>query len=872
MSFLYANFIKKTALAAFLLINIFTLTISTLSYADTERDTSWHISALRVSYDNEKQIYIAEGDVVITGVRSMPDSDNTRLDSDKTKKSDQNRKKDSESNGDLNLNIGGPTMLKADYVEFSNITRNAVASGNVLLISGKDNITCDRLKLNLETETGTVYNGTIFMKENHFYIKGDTIEKSGKTTYRADRASVTSCDGENPDWKLSGRDIKVTIDGYGTAKNATLWAGNIPALYSPVILFPAKTKRQTGLLAPRVSSSNRKGFELEQPLYLAVSRNSDITLYGDYMSDRGMKTGVEYRYILSDKDYGTLFYDYLNDDKIDDGTSATNDYRFASTPTRSNSDRYWFRMKNSHTFGDNWNTRLDIDYVSDADYLQEFKSEFTGFTSTKQYFKDTFGRSIDEYDDTTRKNSLSTNRTWVNASLNMGVQWFDNVVARQTDGNNTTLQTLPSIEFNTVRKKVGKTPLYYDIDSEYRYFYREDTFAYPDFQSSSNYFSQNENFSYSDLQERFKPLLSGHRTDIYPRLYMPLRFGAFYLEPSAGVRQSMWYTNTADSYSVTSQDSSTVTSESDTSLEITQFNHREMIDLNMELSTKLSRVFDTDKLFADKIKHEILPKIEYSFTPDISQEELPYFDDLDYIEEENLVSWSLGNRLIYRKKNKISPPGNSKRSGSSKDSDEKSFIYREFAWMEISQSYRIEPTRQEGLLDSEELFKSEYYLQSAPWLRERGSQSKKYFKTGKSFSNIYADIEFSPVPFFSFNSDLEWSPHDNRFTSHESGITIKDTRGDSLETWYRYEDAENSLLSSESESLFASVNTKLTNSLNLFFAFEHNLIDNENIESHTGLYFKRPCWSMRISYSDTLYDETFSFIVNLRGIGEFGKK
>lgn len=829
LSFLYSIFIT---ISAFLVINGFLLCPSALSFSTREEDSSWHISALKVSYDNEKQVYVAEGEVIITGVSKGGSSGEEKLNPDKESnlKTDQDRTP--QPSGETDLKAGTTTtQLKADYVEFSNITRDAVASGNVILISGRDSVTCERLQLNLETETGTIYNGTIFIEQNHFYIKGDAIEKSGRDTYRADRASVTSCDGENPDWKLSGRDIKVTIEGYGTAKSATLWAGTIPALYSPIVLFPAKTKRQTGLLTPSLSSSERKGFEVELPLYLNISRGADATLYTDYMSKRGMKMGLEYRYISSADNYGTLFYDYLYDDKIDDGTSASEDYSYDSTPTRGNHDRYWFRMKNSYIFDNTWNARLDIDYVSDADYLHEFKDGLTGFNTVSRYFKETFGRSLDEYDDTTRENSLNINRTWAGATINIGAQWFDNVVARQTDSEDNTLQTLPSVEFNRVRQQIGSTSLYYDIDSEYRYFYRDDT---------------------------SEELLSGHRTDIFPRAYIPLKFGAFYLEPSAGVRQTMWYLPSSD-------DNTVETSESYTSADVTQLSHREMADFNLELSTKLSRVFNTGNSFAEKIKHEILPTIEYSYTPDISQNDLPYFDDLDYIEEENCVTWSLANRLTSRNKKRTAPSGKIKKSDKSQESYEPLFNYREFAWMEISQSYRVEPSEQDDSLKLE----SEDYLSSS-WLKsEYALRSERSFKAGKSFSDISSEIEISPAPFVSLNNDLKWSPYDNRFTSHDSGITIRDTRGDALETWYRYEEADSD---SESESLFAGLNTKLTDSINLFISCEHDLIDKKNIESHTGFYLNRPCWSMRVAYSETQDDQALSFIVNLHGLGEFGNK
>ncbi|MBF0259213.1 MAG: LPS assembly protein LptD [Desulfamplus sp.] len=886
-------------MATFLLADSFLICSPAISFSTVEKDASWHISALKVSYDNLKQLYIAEGDVVITGET---------------------------------------TKLKADYVEFSNITRDALASGNVLLISGQDSVTCDRLQLNLETERGTIYNGTIFINENHFYIKGDTIEKSGKETYHADRASVTSCDGENPDWKLSGKDIKITIDGYGTAKDATLWAGTIPALYSPVVLFPAKTKRQTGLLTPRLSSSNRKGARVEQPVFLAISRGTDATLYTDFMGERGVKTGLEYRYILSGENYGTIFYDYLNDNKIDDGTTASEDYSFASTPTRGNSDRYWFRMKNSHTFDNIWNVRVDIDYVSDADYLHEFKDGFTGFNTVSKYFGDTFGRSIDEYDDITRENSLNINRTWSGSSLNIGAQWFDNVVARQTDTKDTTLQRLPSVELNTVRQQLGKTSLYYDLDSEYRYFYRQDNIGSQDQSGiSGRFFEQGTSGSF-DIQDSLesiyrnsnsRSLLSGHRADISPRVYMPLKLGAFYLEPSAGVRQSIWYVDSPDDYPandkyVTAQSPINQNSTDQNSIRRSEldnstgmdyfnsenmsqlgsevnrnFNHREIMDFSLELSTKLSKVFDTDNGFAQKVKHEILPTVKYSFTPDVSQDKLPYFDGLDYIAQDNIITWSLANRLTSRNKKSVSTSVRDG-SGNLKDSNMKKkqnsnedygdpFIYREFAWMEISQSYRIDSTESgrslisgeyynrgsslllEKYFQHEDLSQLKAYQRSGSWFQsDYALDSQSSFKSGNSFSDISAEIEFSPVPFFSLNSDLKWSPYDKCFSSHDSGITIRDKRGDALETWYRYEDSDS--LSAESESLFASLNTKLTDSLNLFFACERNLTDNKNIESHTGFYLNKSCWSMRVSYSDTPEDQTFSFIVNLNGIGEFGKK
>ncbi len=850
------------------------------NFYNMKEETSWHISALKVSYDNDRQIYIAEGQVVILGIKKELQSE-----TETTKESNFFQK---------NRDSGEAIRLEADYVEFSNITRDAEAIGRVLLVAGKDYITSEHLKFNVETEVGTIYNGVVFIDENHFYIKGDTIEKTGKGTYRSDRASITSCDGDNPDWRLSGKDIKVTIDGYGTAKSATFWTGKIPALYSPIILFPAKTKRQTGLLIPRISSSDKKGFEVDQPLFVAISQGTDATFYADYMSKRGLKTGIEYRYVLSDSSFGTMFYDYLNDgyDKYLDENQI-------------DSSRYWFRMKNNHTFDNRWSAKLDIDYVSDSEYLREFKDGFTGFDSVDRYFSNTFGRSIDEYDDTTRQNSLNINRTWSSASLNIGAQWFDNIEAREADnkekfdinntinGEDTTLQKLPSVQFDTVRQQLGKSTLYYDIDSEYRYFYRQNRYNY----NTLSYLYSNKNIgvNLNPLFARYQSLITGHRADIYPRVYMPIKLGAFYIEPSAGVRQSLWYlddysgenNNFKSSNSSIVGDRLAIDSEFDQT-EYKKFSHREMADLNVELSTKLSKIFDigekysdkkgverknsaekslsvnsnsseykanngkfagTNTKYTEKIRHEIIPKLQYLYIPDVSQNELPYFDELDYIGKKNRVTLSIGNRLTHRNENRF---------------------YNEFAWFELSQSYRIDETELEKIssqpqLDSLELGQNTYLDKIFHSTTTIFNLDEPYFKSGKSFSDILARVEFSPTQFLSFNSNSNWSPYNNSFSSNDSGIKIKDKRGDALQAWYRYDE-------SDYESIFGSLDTKITDNLSLFFICEHSLIDNKNIESHTGFYLNKSCWSMRLSYSDTPEEKRLSLMVNLHGIGEFGNR
>ncbi len=718
-------------------ILIFSNQVAAASYLpENPEEISWHISAMTVTFDQKKDIYIAEDNVVITG---------------------------------------GQTRLEADYVEFSNKTKDTFARGNVLLISGEDSISCNAMTLNLITQKGFIDKGTIFIQENHFYITGENIQKTGEATYSAQKGSITSCEGETPDWKITGDNIKVTIEGYGTATNTVFWAKNFPVIYSPYLKFPVKRKRQTGFLLPRVTSSDRKGFELEQPLFLAISKNSDATVYANYMSDRGVKLGTEFRYILDQKTKGSMYFDFLDDDKIDDGTNATDDYSFSSTPQRTNSDRFWFRMKHDQDLPDGFTAKLDIDVVSDEDYLHEFKDGFTGYTQTNKYFENEFGRSLDEYDDYTRQNKLNINKTWSNYSFDVDALWYDNVRARRQNTEDTTLQTLPSIMFNASRQQVSTSKFFYTLNSRYQSFYRQDT---------------------TDT------LVKGQRADIYPKIYLPMKLGrTFNFEPSLGIRETIWHTN----------DFTDIYGNSDS------LRTRHMFDIGATLSTKLNKIFNVQNSFVDKIQHELIPKLEYAYTPDVTQDDLPFFDDFDRIEEQNLITWSLTNNFISRGVN-VTPEG------------EEKFTYRDFAYIKIYQDYDI---------------------------------NKEKDNEPRPFSDISLELEFNPYKFITLDMDIDWSPYDNRFNKLNISNTLKDRRGDALTTEYRFEH-------DESKSIYAKIDVNLTHGLTSYYSIEQNLIEKESIETKAGFSFERPCWTFDFHFSQSSNEDSVAFMITLNGIGGFG--
>ena len=684
--------------------------------------------------------------------------------------------------------------LTADFIRFDQKAMKVYAKGHVVMTARQDTLTGTSMEMNLEAETGTVYNGTIFMKENHFYIKGDTIQKIGKDSYAVDKASITTCDGEKPAWKITGRNLKVTIEGYGFVKHAALWAKKVPVLYTPFFVFPVKLKRQSGLLAPQIGSSDRKGTEFNQPFYWAINESSDATFYLHYMERRGENLGLEYRYVLDERSKGTLMFDFLDDKKVDDGTpDSTENWGYEDDDVlRPNSDRYWFRMKHNQSMPLDFSLKLDIDIVSDQDYLHEFKGGYTGFDKTDTYFNETFGRDLDEYDDPVRINRLNLSRSWSSYSLNAEARWYDSVIARRQLDTDTTLQKLPFIEFNASKQRLLNTPSYFDLDSEYTYFFREDG-------------------------------AKGHRVDAHPRIYLPLRYKHYFtFEPSLGVRETAWRINEDENTSA----------ENDWKL------HRELYDVTLDLSTELFHVYRINGKGIDKIRHSIRPQIVYDYVPDDPDLSLyPNFEEeIDQIEKRNLVTYSITNTFTSKSKKRTVERGKYQRS----EYDKPSYIYHEFCRFKLEQSYDINEAKEDN---------------PDNWANKEEK---------RPFSPIYGELELVPGNYFSMQADAQWCQYESDFLSHNVAINISDKRGDNLFVEYRYTE-EDSI-----KSLYTDFLVKISDRLSAYSSYERNIYDSKTIKSSFGFLYNAQCWSMELGYTHEENDRSYTFMINLHGLGGFG--
>ena len=577
----------------------------------------WHITADELSFDESLQVYIATGNVVISKMDKQ---------------------------------------ITADRVHFDHKKMEARATGHVVMSVDQDLIRADSLQINLETEKGTLHNGSVFLRQENFHIRGNQIVKTGKDSYHVDKAGLTTCDGENPAWRITARNLNVTIEGYGYANHAVFWVKNIPVFYTPFIAFPVKSKRQTGLLPPQIGSSSRKGFEFNQPLFWAINDSMDATLYDHYMNRRGNKLGAEFRYFTNPLTKGSLMMDYLDDDKVDNDADGDHDWGYDDKPDedvlRTNRNRYWFRMKHDQALPRGFSAMIDLDIVSDQDYLKEFKSGYTGYNDTEDYYNDEFNRDIDDYNDPIRLNRLNINRNWSLFNLNAEFRWYDDVISRQQGDPDTTVQRLPFIQLNASKQQLGSSLFYGSMTNEYTYFYRENT----------------------DTQNR---VTRDHRIDVHPRIYLPLSWqNYFILEPSMGFRGTYWR--------VMDHEGADDDTDSDKTL------HRELMDYQLDLSTEIYNILHTGGDQIDRYKHAVSPRIVYTYIPEEDQSTYPDFDAMDRIGKQNRLTYSLTNLLTYRSKLK------NKKSEAEETSDPE-YHYQRFLRLYLEQSYNLSTVDEDDL-------------------------------------------------------------------------------------------------------------------------------------------------------------------------------
>jgi len=394
-----------------------------------DKESNWEITARKLTYDEKKSLYLAEGDVVIS-----------RL---------------------------GQTLYaqKATYDQKTGI---AEVFGDVRFEAYGDILTGEHGTFNLKDSTGQMTKGRLFLHENNFYVSSDSVEKIGPNTYLAKNCRITTCDGDKPDWSITASEVEITLEGYGTIKNGAFRVRDFPIFFLPWARFSAKTERASGILLPRGGYSQLNGWAAEIPIFWAISDQMDATFYQRIIEHRGYMQGLEYRYVAENNSTGTFLLDILSD-KIETKNMRNPEELNLSPFARTNETRYWARGRADQQLPMEILARFDADYVSDQDYLKEFTTDLRG-VKVRPDLQAISGRPIEEIRSPLRRSALRLSRDREDYSLQALSAYYQRPENPSFD---TTPQPIGGVNFALLPRSFAGAPLYFKFDTDYDYIVRE---------------------------------------------------------------------------------------------------------------------------------------------------------------------------------------------------------------------------------------------------------------------------------------------------------------------------------------------------------------------------------------------------------------
>ncbi len=287
----------------------------------------------------------------------------------------------------------GTEILELSHFKLFDLTQNATILGD---------------KAQLDLRNGEIWSARVFIyyKKEGFRIKAWNFSKNALNEYYAQRALITTCDmdcekEEFPPWSVEVKNIILTPEGISMVDATTFRAGKVPLLYLPKKMFLPKVSlpifepRKRGLLLPGITQGSRLGFGLQIPYFWPITDQIDFTIAPLYTTKRGLLWDIENQVALTDHIKGLFKVRYLRDTK-------RGEYATEEAPK----DRYWFTGKIDVSTGRNWDLHLDLDILSDKDFLEEFNVGEGGFDKVKNLYLDRFSRDVDDKAQDYRTSSL----------------------------------------------------------------------------------------------------------------------------------------------------------------------------------------------------------------------------------------------------------------------------------------------------------------------------------------------------------------------------------------------------------------------------------------------------------------------------------
>jgi len=361
---------------------------------------------------------------------------------------------------------GKAIVVDGDKVEFFESEGKIVAEGNVSITYGDVLLTCDRIMVNTQTRQalcegdvrieqggrGTLVGERIrydfLNKEDEiiggeldafpWFAQAEETGKVGENEYLLKKGYVSTCDLDEPHYRIEAEQIRIFPGEKVIAKNVIVRIGKVPVLWLPYYYHPIIYSRAKVQFIPGWETD--WGYFLLSAWRFYIKGNTKVDVLLDYRTEKGFAEGANLYYDFNDvgipylgKGLFRAYFIHQNDW----GTYKKGSFRSGDSENPELRERY------------QWKHRID------------FEPETVGMfevnkTSDEYVLKDYF---YNEYEENNRvpRNYMSIISTKSNYIFSLEVnKRFNNFY--------TVTQSLPELKLEVPDQRLWDTPLYYTTE------------------------------------------------------------------------------------------------------------------------------------------------------------------------------------------------------------------------------------------------------------------------------------------------------------------------------------------------------------------------------------------------------------------------
>jgi LPS-assembly protein len=341
--------------------------------------------------------------------------------------------------------------FRADKAHYNQKSADLELFGDVdIILNGKIITHLNHTIFNLKSKTFNTKNLFAYDAENQMWFNA-TDSNSKKEQYLLHHTTLSSCDREDPDWRIVfSKGVYHQDKEYISIYNPTFYAGNVPILYLPWFGFSTNKNRESGFLKPILGFENSENLFFVLPYYIANEANWDLEFDPQIRLNRGMGLYSTLRFVDTPYSHGEVNMGLFKEKKsYFEKNNLENRTHYGLELKYQNRSLLTQALKNHH-YSDG--LLIDINYLNDIDYINlDHKKDWASsklVTSKANYL---FYRDDD--------------------FLGIYAKYF---IDTEKKSNDDTLQTLPSIQYHRFSQGVKIPNILYSLDYKFKNNYRKE--------------------------------------------------------------------------------------------------------------------------------------------------------------------------------------------------------------------------------------------------------------------------------------------------------------------------------------------------------------------------------------------------------------